>query len=119
MASHGVFEIEKAGANELLDMEKAKEVGDTLAKHYPGHLWAVAVQGGVLAVKNLAISSFYGFIIKHHDSFSASDLAKKAVVAGGEMLERAGIDRTKPWDGRMAERLEGSDPRFFQNLNHD
>ena len=119
MASHSVFEIEPAGHNELLDMEKAKEVGDTLAKHYSGHLWVVSVQGGVLVVKNLAISSFYGFIIKHIDSFSASDLAKKAVLAGGELLERAGIDRTKPWDGRMAEKLDGSDPRFFRNLNCD
>lgn len=119
MASHGVFEIERGDPNEVLEMEKAKEVGDTLAKHYPGHLWVVSFQGGVLVVKNLAISSFYGFVIKHHDSFSASDLAAKAVLAGGEMLERAGIDRNKPWNGRMAETLEGSDPRFFRNLNHD
>jgi hypothetical protein len=119
MDNHSVFQVEAAGEGELLDMAKAKEVADTLAQQYKGHLWAVSVQGGVLVVKNLAISTFYGFVIKHMDSFSATDLAKKAVWAGGELLERAGIPRDKPWDGRMAEHLEGSDPRFFQNLNHD
>jgi hypothetical protein len=119
MDNHEVIVFEEAGPGELLDMEKAKEVGDTLASKYPGHLWMVSVQGGVLVVKNLAISTFYGFIIKHSDSYSASDLAKKAVLAGGELLERAGIDRHKPWNGRMAETLEGSDPRFFRDLNCD
>lgn len=116
MDNHDVVVVEKAGANEVLDMEKAKEVGDTLAQRYPGHLWAVSVQGGALVVKNLAISSFYGFIVKHSDSYSASSLAKMAVEAGGELLERAGIPRDKPWDGQFAQKLEGSDPRFFQPL---
>lgn len=105
--------IEQGDPSEILDMDKAKEVGETLQRHYPGHLWAVAFQGGVLVVKNLAISSFYGFIIKHHNSFSASDLAKKAVEAGGELLERAGMVRGK-WDGQFAGKFEGSDPRFFR-----
>lgn len=105
--------IERGDASEILDMDKAKEVGETLQRHYPGHLWAVAFQGGALVVKNLAISSFYGFIIKHHDSFSATDLSNKAVEAGGELLERAGMPRGK-WDGQFANKLEGSDLRFFR-----
>jgi hypothetical protein len=113
---HQVFVVEQCDPTELLDMEKAKEVGETLNQHYPGHLWAVSVQGGVLVVKNLAISTFYGFVIKHADAFSASDLARTAVLAGGELLERAGMSRDKPWDGRMAQELQGSDPRFFQPL---
>lgn len=99
--------------NEVLAMSKAKEVGDTLAQHYPNHLWAVSWQGGVLVVKNLAISSHYGFVMKYADSFSATNLAKQAVIAGGELLERAGMKRGA-WDGRFAETLEGSDPGFFR-----
>jgi hypothetical protein len=114
---HQVFVVEQCDANEILDMEKAKEVAETLNQKYPGHLWAVSVQGGVLVVKNLAISTFYGFIIKHHDSYSASDLARTACEAGGELLERAGMPRDKPWDGNMARKLEGSDPRFFLDLS--
>jgi hypothetical protein len=116
MSNHSTFDVEPAGYNELLDMDKAREVGDTLAQRYPGHLWAVSVQGGVLVVKNLAISTFYGFVIKHADSFSATNLANQAVLAGGELLERAHMRRDKPWDGQMAQVLEGSDPRFFQPL---
>lgn len=99
--------------SEVLAMEKAKQVGDTLNQHYPNHLWAVAWQGGVLVVKNLAISSHYGFQINYSESFSASDLARIAVVAGGELLERAGMKRGA-WNGQMATTLEGSDPRFFK-----
>jgi hypothetical protein len=110
---HIVESTESGMENEVLALEKAKQVGDTLAQHYPGHLWAVSWQGGVLVVKNLAISSFYGFVLKYADSFSATDLARKAVIAGGELLERAGMKRGA-WDGRFAEELAGSDPRFFQ-----
>ena len=99
--------------SEVLAMEKAKQVGDTLNQHYPGHLWAVSWQGGVLVVKNLAISSFYGFVIKYADSFSATNLAATAVKAGGELLERAGMPRGK-WDGEFAKQLEGSAPQFFR-----
>lgn len=105
--------VEATDLNEVLHMEKAKEVGDTLNRHYPNHLWAVSWQGGVLVVKNLAISSHYGFQINYGDSFSASDLAKMAVTAGGELLERAGMARGA-WNGAFAEKLEGSDPRFFK-----
>ena len=97
----------------MLAMAKAREVGDTLNRIYPNHLWAVSWQGGVLVVKNLAVSTFYGFVIKYADSFSATDLAKQAVKAGGELLERAGMARGK-WNGNFAEKLEGSEPRFFQ-----
>lgn len=99
--------------NEVLAMEKAKEVGDALNEHYPNHLWAVSWQGGVLVVKNLAISTFYGFVLKYSDAHSASQLKKNAIKAGGELLERAHMIRGK-WDGEFAKALEGSSPRFFR-----
>lgn len=105
--------VEANDVSEALEMQKAQEVGEELNKHYPGHLWAVSWQGGVLVVKNLAISSHYGFQINYSDSFSASDLAKIAVTAGGELLERAGMERGK-WNGGFAEKLEGSESRFFK-----
>ena len=105
--------VELTSQDDIADMEKAKEVGDTLSRHYPHHLWAVGFQGGALVVKNLAISSHYGFVIKHANSFSAKHLAQQAVLAGGELLERAGMPRGA-WDGQAAQKLEGSDPRFFK-----
>lgn len=110
---HIVEHADSGMENEVLAMEKAKEVGDALNEHYPNHMWAVSWQGGVLVVKNLAISTFYGFVLKYADAYSASQLKKNAVKAGGELLERANMVRGK-WDGQFAQVLDGSDRRFFQ-----
>ena len=92
--------------DDLDQITKAREIAETLVQHYPQHLWAVSWQGGVIVVKNLAVSGHYGFVIKPRDSYSASDLAKQAVRAGGELLERAGM-RRGAWNGQFAERTEG------------
>ncbi len=99
--------LERGDANEALDLAKAQEVLNTLCQHYPMHLWQVSFQGRVLVVRHGLISALvraqlsrdgFGCVIKHADSFSASDLAKKAVMAGGEMLEIFGWKRGA-WDG--------------------
>jgi hypothetical protein len=54
-----------------------------------------------LVVKNMAIADGrYGFTIDAAKSFSASDLAKLAMNAGGELLERCGVRRGS-WDGEF------------------
>jgi len=79
---------------------KAKMVAEELGKHYPEHLWAVGwAPGMTLIVKNMAISEGkYGFTIDAAKSFSASDLAHCAMLAGGELLERCGV-RRGAWNG--------------------
>ena len=104
--------VEQGNAQEVLDMDCARQVAETLTKQYPGHLWAVAVQGEALVVKNLMLSNIfgpYGFLLpKHH---SASHLADLATRAGGELLERARMKRGQ-WTGELPTELEGADPRF-------
>jgi hypothetical protein len=96
-------------------MARAKEVGDALCRAYPNHPWIVSWHTeGVLCVKNLAISSWYGFTIDSASLCSYKALVNAAVVAGGELLERANIPRDKPWDGQFALELAGSEPRFFK-----
>jgi len=99
--------VEPGEANESLDLQKAHEVASTLEKHYPNHPWLVSFQGRVLVVRHLAISDCvrvdggrdgFGFVLKHLDSYSSSDLAKNAVMAGGQMLEAFGLPRGR-WDG--------------------
>jgi hypothetical protein len=104
-----VSEIIEAGdANESLDLQKAREVAHTLEKIYPGHPFLVSFQGRVLVVRHMLISALvrsalgrdgFGFVLKHLESHSASDLAHSAMVAGGQMLEAFGLPRGK-WDGR-------------------
>ncbi len=102
--------IEKGDADEILDMEKAIEVGQTLDAHYPEHPWMVTFQGGVLTVRHKFINevlekelgrSGFCFCIKHRNSFSASDLAQSAMLAGGQMLEAFQMPRGKFTPDRM------------------
>ena len=88
---------------ETIEMEiKAKQAAEDLSKAYPNHLWAVGwAPGMTLIVKNMAIDDGrYGFTIDAAKAFSASDLARMAVRAGGELLERCGV-RRGAWNGEM------------------
>ena len=72
-------------ANEFL---LARNCAELLHRHYPGYLWGVTVTQGVLDVRCLNLSGQWGFTIKHMEAFSASDLDRKVMLAGGEILER-------------------------------
>jgi hypothetical protein len=93
--------------------EWAKAVADKLCEVYPNHLWAVAWQGGALVVKNLAISGFYGMVLEDARKHSLKYILLDSVMKAGELLERCGMKRGA-WDGSPAEKLEGSDNRFFK-----
>jgi hypothetical protein len=101
--------IEPGDPDESLDMEKAREVAQTLERHYPNHPWLVSFQGRVLVVRHLAISDLvrvdlgrdgFGMVLKHLNASTASELAKGAVMAGGQMLEAFGLKRGA-WDGTL------------------
>ena len=93
--------------SESVEMEaKAKEVCATLCRHYPAHPWIVGwAPGMTLVVKHMAGDCRYGYTIDGCKTFSASDLARAAVNAGGELLERMGLARAK-WNGDMGQKYE-------------
>jgi hypothetical protein len=70
------------------EMVMARTVAEALNKHYPGHLWAVAVEDARLIIKNLYLSGEWGFVIIIPEIYSISSLEKQAINAGGELLER-------------------------------
>jgi hypothetical protein len=72
-------------ANEMI---MARSVAEKLNAHYPGHLWAVAIEDARLIIKNLYLSGEWGFVITIPSIYSISSLEKQAVNAGGELLER-------------------------------
>lgn len=99
--------------HETIEMEaRAKSAAETLSKHYPRHLWAVGwAPGMTLIVKNMGMDARYGFTIDAAKSFSASDLDRTVMLAGGELLERMGMVRGA-WNGEFATEVEGiSDQR--------
>ncbi len=79
---------------ETLDLLTARQMAETLHKHYPGHLWAVTCEGlkGIATVRNLRLSGHWGFIIKLRD-LNADPGMKEVIRAGGELLERYRVAR--------------------------
>jgi hypothetical protein len=78
----------------LADIELAKSMSAVLQRHYPGHSWAVNVDGaqGVATIKNFRLSGNWGFLL-HLKQFSASEYEKRVVMAAGELLERYALSR--------------------------
>jgi hypothetical protein len=78
------------------DFVMAKNMADTLHKHYPKHIWAVTCEGdrGIATIRNLSLSGDWGFILHLDAQYSASHWDRKVINAGGEILERFRVART-------------------------
>lgn len=85
MISGQLVESPQLTANEFF---LAKNTAETLHKHYPGHLWAVTVDGFFLDVRNLYLDGRWGFRLSIPAIYSSSELEKRVLRAGGEILER-------------------------------
>lgn len=66
-----------------------KGIADALERHYPGWLWAVQPdeRGGVINIYSLRLSGQYGYRL-HTGKIQDDPGHKKALEAGGEILER-------------------------------
>jgi hypothetical protein len=86
---------EHEARSNALDLSLAKDIAEALNEHYPGHLWAVNCQGeqGIMTIHNLMLSGQWGFVLKLDNNYSSSDLRKRAILAGGEILERYKVSR--------------------------
>jgi hypothetical protein len=89
----------------------AQEIGYHLNKTYPGHIWMINVDGGLITVKNNFLSALMGFTLKLTDL----DIGMhKITMAGGEILERYRIRR----DGPLKFEDLTSKPRDFAGRFH-
>ena len=98
------------------DQAIARQVAETLDKHYPGHAWAVqaSVEQGIVTVRNLNLSGEMGFILHMDDMHHDPDM-KLTVRAGGELLERY---RVRRGEFRAAD-LDGRKVDLRGNLEYD
>lgn len=110
--------VERGGVHPM-DVTIAKAISEHLLAHYPGHLWAVECNSeqGVVNVKNLALSDKVGFRIKL-GAFGLVDAQRKAVEAGGQLLEaygqpRGAVDHATLADAKLdtAAMVDGWKPR--------
>lgn len=92
---------------EATDIAMAKDIGDALEKAYAGWLWAVEVKSGVVNIRALKLSSTYGFVLHYNQLDDAGVRKKKAIMAGGELLERAHFKRG-PYTGEDPMWMEGA-----------
>lgn len=102
--------LEHGNADEWSEQRIALEVGETLNKHYPNHPWVVSFQGRAIVIRHLAIADAVARLVGKQ-GFSAAlppqatrgatprDIAHKAMIFGGQMLEAFGLPRGA-WDGR-------------------
>jgi len=93
-------------------MHTVRMIGDTLETYYPGWLWFVEVKGGIASIKSMHANPKYAYVLRLLSGFySASDLKRQVIHAGGELLERLNMPRNRAdWDKIQA---TASDPRGF------
>lgn len=94
-------EIDSHTEKDAADIALCKQIYEILDKHYSGHLWQVGANSitGVVDIKLLypdgrhRITNFgYGLKIS---SLEGSRITQKVIYAGGELLERYGLPRSR------------------------
>lgn len=70
------------------DYVVAKNIAETLHKHYPGHLWAVTSEGkkGIATIRNLLLTGSRPYVLHLKTIFGDPHL-RCVVRAGGHILE--------------------------------
>jgi len=98
----------------LADLDLAKTVGDTLAKAYPGWLFAVEIKDHCPLIRLLnAPIQGYCMFIHRKDILTSSDFKKKIVMSGGELLERCGAKRGSMTESSIITKVDGVEDRFY------
>lgn len=90
---------------DAMDIALAQQIAEGLEAAYPGHLWAVNVQGeqGIATIHNMMLSGQWGYIMHLDRRYSASETIKVAKMGAGEILERYNVARGRMNNDRMAD----------------
>ena len=98
----GLITFDNSGeANDAIKADNiCKAIGHALVQHYPHRQWYVdvSIAGGVAKVMCPSISMLHGYTI-HIKSETTDNLEKKAIRAGGEILERFKLSRNQSAKG--------------------
>lgn len=80
----------------------AGNVAKILCEAYPGHPWHIKVGHGVLVIKHMRITAKMGMVLHYKKVAHDYGLLRRGVlVAGGELLERAGLTRGPATDQKI------------------
>jgi hypothetical protein len=99
-ATHTVIDYSVGEIRHPADLEAENHIGTLLAHHYPHVSWFVEADGetGIVHVQMPDVhkkgNEEWGFVLHLQALKGWDDMKKKAIWAGGELLERANISRT-------------------------
>lgn len=104
------------------ELEFAGYCAFKLSQFYPGHPFCVethrANDGTIdIRIRHWALSKFgaYCYYIDPKDVTSPTTLHKLLMMGGGEILDRLGLPRNKPWDGHVPAMIDDVDVRFLRD----
>ena len=90
-----VKRIQKAGEFQLSPVQEyeiARAVWSRLYEYYPGHNWHVIVEQGLIRIRHMNLHADYGITMGLEE---LTPEGKELMRAGGEMLERFNLARTR------------------------
>jgi hypothetical protein len=111
--NHGLHDPD--GELDAANAAMCKLIGEKLAKHYPGHPWAVAseIEHGIVKI---ALQGFMQWSYIVHVKTLKGDPSLRAIVrAGGEILERLRMPRTGFDLGDYVKATTAMPHHFFRN----
>lgn len=102
-SSHGNSHVHAYGESQAADISLCSQVSEILNKHYLNHPWLIGCnhETGVFSIKllypnHVGMIGNYGVLLHLRKSAANHDVLQKNVMrAGGELLERWGMDRGK------------------------
>jgi len=75
-----------------MDQAACKRAIAVLFKHYPGHSWYVTIEGGIMNIRSMNLSSNWGYRkLMSELGPSPEEFDRPITQAGGEVLERFGL----------------------------
>lgn len=103
------------------DFAMTKAIGEVLARHYPRIPWGVRVDSaqGVAMIQVAHLMGATGHYVIHLSKLAVDPGFKSVIRAGGEILERFGISRSRSADDEagfkealMTKRIRGANDPF-------
>lgn len=81
-------------SKEATKIRHCKNITEVLQQHYSGHVWGVALSDdcSMTYIRCFSVSGEMGYSL-HTDKLSGDELKRKAIRAGGEILERYKMSR--------------------------
>ena len=80
------------------DMRRGRQAVWALHRHFPNYSWTVEsnLSQGVMNVKLKGLSGYAGYVLPYRYLLTELDWRRNLLIAGGELLERLGLARSRP-----------------------